>query len=181
MWSHIVATLWGFAESTLFFIVPDVFLSAVAIQNLRKALFASLLATLGAMAGGTVMYFWSADSESYEAAVRTVASLPDVRHEMGPRVHQQLHDYGAAAAVLGPLSATPYKLYAVHAPANNVSYWSLMLMTPVARLPRFLLASLVAAVAAQYLRPWLGARGLYALWFTAWLSIYLVLWRSLIF
>ena len=179
MWAGIAATLWGFAESTLFFIVPDVLLSAIAIRNLRLALFASLLATLGAMAGGTLMYSWSAADPG--DAVQSVTRLPDVRPDMPERVREHLQDMGAVATVLGPLRTTPYKLYAVLAPANEVPYWQFLLVTPVARLPRFLLASVVAAVAAQYLRPWLGARGLYALWFVAWLSIYLVLWRELIF
>lgn len=179
MWARITATLWGFAESTLFFIVPDVLLSAIAIRNLRLALFASLLATLGAMAGGTVMYFWGAHAPA--EAIEAVTHLPDVRPDMPAHVHDQLQDIGAVATVLGPIRTTPYKLYAVLAPANQVPYWQFLLVTPVARLPRFLLASVVAAVAAQYLRPWLGARGLYALWFVTWLSIYLVLWRSLIF
>lgn len=179
MWARIAATLWGFAESTLFFIVPDVLLSAIAIRNLRLALFASLLATLGAMAGGTVMYFWSAQEAG--DAIEAVTALPDVRPDMPVQVRGQFHDMGAIATVLGPLRTTPYKLYAVLAPANEVPYWQFLLVTPVARLPRFLLASMIAAVAAQYLRPWLGTRGLYALWFVAWLSIYLVLWRSLIF
>jgi membrane protein YqaA with SNARE-associated domain len=179
MWARIAATLWGFAESTVFFIVPDVLLSAIAVRNLRLALLASLLATLGAMAGGTLMYFWSAQDPG--DAIKTVVMLPDVRLDMPERAGEQLHDMGAVATVLGPLSATPYKVYAVLAPPNDVPYWQFLVMTPVARLPRFLLASVVAAVAAQYLRPWLGTRGLYALWFVAWLSLYLVLWRSPIF
>jgi membrane protein YqaA with SNARE-associated domain len=181
MWTRIAATLWGLAESTLFFIVPDVLLSAIAIRDLRKALLASVLATLGAMAGGSVMYFWSANPDQHVEVVRAVASLPDVRPNMTINAQLQFHEYGAMAAVLGPLSTTPYKVYAVLAPANQVPYWQFLLMTPVARLPRFMLVACFAAIAARYLRPALGTRGLYALWSIAWLSIYLVLWRSLVF
>jgi membrane protein YqaA with SNARE-associated domain len=181
MWTRIAATLWGFAESTLFFIVPDVLLSAIAIRDLRKALFASVLATLGAMAGGSVMYFGSANPGQHDAIVRAVESLPDVRPNMPFNAQVQFQEYGAMATLLGPLSSTPYKVYAVQAPANQVPYWQFLLMTPAARLPRFLLVSCFAAIAARYLRPALGTRGLYALWSIAWLSIYLVLWRSLIF
>ena len=174
-WLGAAAALWGFAEGTLFFIVPDVLLSAIAIRSLRNAVLAAVLATLGAMAGGTVMYFWGSD------ALGIVRSLPDVRPEMPARVRQQLEEYGAPATVLGPLRTTPYKLYAVQAPASNVSYGSFMLITPVARFPRFLLVSLGVALAARYLKPRLGTRGAYGLWLASWVAIYLVLWRSLIF
>jgi len=36
----LVAALWGLAEATLFFIVPDVFLSLVALRDRRAALVA---------------------------------------------------------------------------------------------------------------------------------------------
>lgn len=181
MWARVGAALWGFAEGTLFFIVPDVLLTAIAIRDLRAALIAALLATMGAMAGGTVMYFWAANAERGPAAQRLVSSLPDVRPEMPAQVRRQLDEMGAPATILGPLRTTPYKLYAVHAPVSNVSYGSFMLITPVARLPRFLLVSLAAALAARYLRPRLAKRSLYGLWLATWIAIYLVLWRSLVF
>jgi membrane protein YqaA with SNARE-associated domain len=180
-WARVAAALWGFAEGTLFFIVPDVLLTAIAIRSLRNALVASLLATAGAMAGGTVMYFWGADPGRQEAAYGFVGSLPDVRPHMPARVREELVEMGAPATVLGPLRTTPYKLYAMHAPASQVSYGSFMLITPVARLPRFMLVSLAAALAARYLRPRLATRGLYWTWLAAWVAIYVVLWRTLIF
>ena len=44
---YVVATLWGFAEATLFFVIPDVLLSYVALSRLRPALKACGFATLG--------------------------------------------------------------------------------------------------------------------------------------
>ncbi|GEM_PF-3959884 len=48
-----VALAWGFAEATLFFIVPDVWLTLVARERLRTGLIASLYSLAGALAGGT--------------------------------------------------------------------------------------------------------------------------------
>ena len=40
--SRLIATLWGLAEATLFFIVPDVYLSRVALADSRRAALAVL-------------------------------------------------------------------------------------------------------------------------------------------
>ena len=45
------AAVWGFAEATLFFIVPDVLLSWIALHAPRKALVACLWAVVGAPSG----------------------------------------------------------------------------------------------------------------------------------
>src|SRR5437764_358085 len=55
-----IAALWGLAEATLFFLVPDVYLSAVGLGNLRAALEGCLWALAGALTGGVAMYFWGA-------------------------------------------------------------------------------------------------------------------------
>jgi len=44
---NLVALSWGFAEATFFFIVPDVFLSRIALDRIRTAWAASVWATLG--------------------------------------------------------------------------------------------------------------------------------------
>ncbi|MBC8026067.1 MAG: hypothetical protein H7Y89_08755 [Steroidobacteraceae bacterium] len=52
----------------------------------------------------------------------------------------------------GPLTATPYKVYAVQASAAGIPLWWFLAISPVARLPGFLLATLLAAGAARLLR-----------------------------
>ena len=51
--ANALAAIWGAAEATLFFIVPDVFLSWLALSDRRQALIACLYALLGALVGGT--------------------------------------------------------------------------------------------------------------------------------
>jgi membrane protein YqaA with SNARE-associated domain len=174
----VIAALWGVAEATLFFVVPDVLLSAIAIRNPRAALVASLLAVLGAMVGGSLMYFWGAKNP--DAAVRIVAAVPAVGPEMMTRVRAELRERGSIAVVLGPLSATPYKTYAVQAAAAGIPYWLFLLITPLARLPRFLVVSLLAGSVARALKPRVSIRALYALWLVVWLAVYATLWRSIL-
>lgn len=170
----IAAGIWGFAEATLFFIVPDVLLSALALRNLRAALIASLLAVAGAVAGGAVMYGWGAAQP--QAAVETVAQVPAVGEAMMARAHADMVEDGAIATVFGPLTATPYKVYAVQASDAGIPFWLFMAITPIARLPRFLLVSLIAGGAAHLLKPRLGQRALYAIWAVGWVIVYTLLW-----
>ena len=86
----------GLAEATLFFVVPDVLLSAIALRNSR-------------------------------AALRCCA----------------------IASIFGLLTATPYKVYAVQASAAGIPLWLFLGLSPIARLPRFLLATPLAAGAAR--------------------------------
>ncbi len=41
------AAAWGFAEATLFFLAPDVYLTRIALRDWRGALLASLAAAAG--------------------------------------------------------------------------------------------------------------------------------------
>jgi membrane protein YqaA with SNARE-associated domain len=55
-----LALFWGFAEATLFFIVPDVLLSAIAVwRGRRSALHGTAWTIAGAVLGGLLMYGWS--------------------------------------------------------------------------------------------------------------------------
>lgn len=48
----LASAFWGFAEATLFFVVPDVLLSAIALRDQLTAVRASFAAVLAAMIGG---------------------------------------------------------------------------------------------------------------------------------
>src|SRR5260221_4366767 len=55
-WILWLGLFWGFAEATLFFIVPDVLLTLVALFSFRRS--AQLMACIlvGAVAGGSAMF-----------------------------------------------------------------------------------------------------------------------------
>jgi membrane protein YqaA with SNARE-associated domain len=172
----IAAGIWGFAEGTLFFIVPDVLLSALALSNLRRALLACLFATAGAMIGGALMFWWG-DAHP-EAAAGIVAGVPAVGADMMARAHEDMLRMGAVATIFGPLTATPYKVYASQAASAGIPFAVFMLVTPIARLPRFLLVSLLAGGIARWLEPRVSRRLLYGIWAAAWLAVYAVLWGA---
>lgn len=164
------AAAWGFAEATLFFVVPDVLLSAIAIRDLRRAFLCCLVAALAAVIGGLIMYEWGAVDPA--VAVDTVESLPGIGSHMIERVRAELASQGILAMILGPLSGTPYKVYAVQAAKAGVDEGLFILMSLPARLPRFLLVSLAAALASRFLQSRGFGRWTYPIWFVAWTGFY---------
>jgi len=144
-----LAGLWGFAEATLFFIVPDVPISAVAaLAGWRRGVVAALAAALGAMAGGLAMYLWGAADP--EAARSAVVALPAIDRAMAEAVARDFTAGGYAAMLAGAFGGIPYKLYAVAAGEQGAPLAAFLVMTPLVRLPRFLLAAFAAAWTARF-------------------------------
>lgn len=168
----IAAAAWGFAEATLFFIVPDVLLSAMAFLDRRKAYFGCLAAAAGAAVGGALIYLWGAASPA--AAMELIEGVPAISPEMMLRARDALAAEGVLAMIVGPLSGTPFKVYAVQAWSSGMPLWLFLVMTLPARLPRFLLVTALASVAARLLLPRIRLQGAFLLWFIAWAAFYAV-------
>lgn len=54
--AFLVAFLWGFSEAVWFFIIPDIFLTLIALFSLKRALLGMGWTILGAMLGGGLLY-----------------------------------------------------------------------------------------------------------------------------
>jgi membrane protein YqaA with SNARE-associated domain len=158
-----VAAAWGFAEATLFFLVPDVWLTWVVLRSGRAAAVACVAALAGALAGGALMYAWgAADADRARAAV---ARVPAVGPAMVGRVGEEVRAGGAVAAFRGPLTGTPYKIYAVEAGAQGLPLGTFLLVSVPARLGRFAAVTAAAGVASRLLRRLAVRRGLHlGLW-----------------
>ena len=96
--ANIIASLWGFAEATLFFIVPDVFLGWLALRSPKSALIACLFALLGALIGGSAMWLWGRFDP--DSARGIFALLPAVGGDSIANVQMQLEDGGAIIIAL---------------------------------------------------------------------------------
>jgi membrane protein YqaA with SNARE-associated domain len=167
-----LAAAWGFAEATLFFVVPDVHLTALALRDVRAGLWASLWAAAGALAGGALMWAWGAGAP--EVAAATLERVPAVGQAMRARVHLELVEQGWAAVLLGPTSGTPYKLYAATSGALGMSLGGLLAITVPARLVRFAgLVLLAGAIARGPLADW-SPRRRRALHLSGWAVFYAV-------
>ena len=103
--ANIIASLWGFAEATLFFIVPDVLLSWLALRSPKSGLIACLFALLGALIGGSAMWLWGRNDPDSARAIFEL--LPAMGGNSIASVQIQLADSGIAALFRGPLGGLP--------------------------------------------------------------------------
>ena len=135
-WSIIIGFLWGFAEATAFFIVPDVYLGFVALFNWRRGLSAMVATLIGAMLGGSVMYVLAMNNLSGMNMFLTRVPLIDstLVNDVGDKMRAD----GLITLLTGPLKGTPYKIYAAQAGGQSLPFLYFLLMTIPARLERFL-------------------------------------------
>jgi membrane protein YqaA with SNARE-associated domain len=166
----LVATIWGFAEATLFFIVPDVLTSAVALRDLRRALVTCVWVLLGALAGGLLMYLWGA--ANHEAATAVVEKVPAISGELLDEVGKSLSEHGLTAVLLGPLFGVPYKTFAIGASSAGISLLAFMLVSVPARLIRFVLVTSMVHFIARFLGRYWPASRIYAVFGMAWVAFY---------
>jgi membrane protein DedA with SNARE-associated domain len=137
-----VAAVWGFAEATVFFIVPDVWLTIVAVTSPQRALPASVAAVIGAVAGGVVMRRWGRRNPM--AARHSISAVPGIHPAMVERVEHDVRVHGLRAMVVGPLLGVPYKIYAVTVGPSRARTAMFLLVSVVARMPRLILLTAVA-------------------------------------
>ena len=174
-----VAAAWGFAEATLFFIVPDVWLSLVAARSIRAGLRACAWALAGALAGGALMY--GAAAAAPEAVRGAVRRVPAISAPMVEAVRSQLASRGLGAVLVGPAQGRPYKIYASEWGASRRGLGGFLAVSVPARLVRFLLSVVAAAALARLLAPWTRRRAApeRAVLLTLWSIFYLMYFRAI--
>ncbi|OWJ64069.1 hypothetical protein [Inquilinus limosus] len=137
----LLAFLWGVAEASLFFVVPDVPVSLIALaRGGRAGLRAAVAAAAGAMVGGTALAVFA--SHAPQAAIALVDAVPAISPAMIARLQGMMAGTDSAAGlagvlILASLSGIPYKIAAASAPGLGIPVWELALLTPLVRLPRF--------------------------------------------
>ncbi|WP_225770584.1 hypothetical protein [Inquilinus sp. Marseille-Q2685] len=148
----LLAFVWGVAEASLFFVVPDVPVSLIALaRGWQAGLRAALAAAAGATLGGTALAVFA--SHAPETAVALVDAVPAIPSAMIARLQATMAGTDSAAGLAGvliqaSLSGVPYKIAAASAPGLGIPVWELALLTPLVRLPRFV--ALAAAGAALH-------------------------------
>lgn len=146
---------WGLAEATFFFLVPDVLLSWVALDQPRAAWQGCWRALAGALVGGTAMYLWG--SVDVQAALTLLEGIPAISRAMCDEVAQALQTDGLLAMILGPIQGTPYKVFAVQAGAAHLGWFDFLVLSVPARVVRFALVTGLAVISCR-LVPWASLR-----------------------
>lgn len=172
----IAAGAWGFAEATFFFLVPDVLLTGIAVLDWRLALLGCLASLAGALAGGALMYHAGRTSDRAQGFLLRV---PGISAPMLERVRGEVASRGFGSVLLGPLSGTPYKIYAVEAGRQRLSFAGFMLISVPARLLRFVAVTGLAAGLAHGVFPGSPERLKLAVWLACWCLFYLWYFRAM--
>lgn len=166
----LIAFFWGLAEATLFFIVPDVLFTFLALFDPSLAYWSCLFALTGALIGGGLMYQWG--KKNFGLAVRIVESLPGISNGLVQREKANLGKKKLWAILLGPLKGVPYKIYAICAPSSDISLSQFLLVSVPARLTRFILSILMTELAFHRLLPKLSLAIQIAILSGFWLIFY---------
>lgn len=146
------AGLWGFAEATLFFVVPDVLFTLTTLFAARRGLWQMGVSILGAVLAGAVMYSWAATSPAQARAV--VAAVPFVGEKIITPFERRWDEGGTWALFRNPLGGVPYKVPAVLAPARLSLVEFLALSVPL-RAERMIFSMIVFLPLAW----WIGSGG----------------------
>ncbi len=140
-----VVVAWGFSEATLFFVLPDVVITWLAVRRgVFAGLIAALLATVGTVAGGWVMYRWGATDPA--GVGDALVGLPAIDRAMVDQVRSALAADWRRALFGGAFTGVPYKIFAAGAPQVGIALAPFLLVSIAARLARFASLALVAGV-----------------------------------
>ncbi len=144
-----MAAIWGFAEATVFFVVPDVVVTAAGLRSWKAMLAAALLATCGALAGGAIMYELGA--RDHRRAEAMLVRIPAIHPPMVQRAGQRLRERGLTELFVASVTGVPFKIEAVHAGAQQVSIAQFLAVGALARATRFVAAGALARFIANAL------------------------------
>ncbi len=141
--TRLISFLWGAAEASFFFVVPDVWLSRVALTSLRAAFLNVLIAVLGALIGGIIVYF--VGGYAFETVRFLINFIPAVHTEMVDRVGVDVQERSFLLSMIdASVSGVPYKIYALWAGHLNISLPVFLLFTVIARSLRFIAVIILA-------------------------------------
>jgi hypothetical protein len=147
----LIALIWGFAEATLFFIVPDVWIGLVALFDWRAGLRAAGWAVVGALIGGALMYGVGAHLEA-ERTARLLDAIPAISPAMIEGVEAAMREEGPRSVLWGPIQGTPYKIYARTAGQQAQPLLEFLLWSIPARGARFVLIAAVSTLGSALVR-----------------------------
>lgn len=167
-----ISFVWGVAEATFFFLVPDIWLSRIALTDKKEALINIGFATLGALLGGSILYFLAL--EYFENIQNFLGFIPGISSAMIEQTGNQVQEQGLGEALLtGIASGIPYKIYAAWSGHLGLSLGVFLLASAFIRALRFTLVTGMAYVASLPLKRRLNTAWLHSLHAICWITFYI--------
>ena len=136
----LAAGLWGYAEATRFWLIPDILLAWITLNRPRSIVASVIAATAGAVLGGVRMH-----KDAREEHAR-LAEIPGINDALLLDAHERFASRGWVAVVRAPLDGIPYKVYATESGLAGKPLDELIAWTLLARLWRFILSATASAL-----------------------------------
>src|SRR2546430_15300997 len=171
----LVGFLWGLAESTVFFIVPDVGVAFIAAMSPRTWWKAAVMSIVGTLVGALVLFLviqlWLGPR-----AVQLLLWVPGIHPASLAIASTRISDHGAAALLEAAFQGIPYKVFATQLTVAGVSLPVLLLWTTPSRALRLVPVAAIAGAGGRWLQSslrrhfwlWVGAYAVFWVTFYAW-------------
>jgi len=143
-----ISFVWALCEATFFFVIPDVWLSFATVEGLKTGFKNILIAVLGALLGGLIMYLWG--KNDVQSALVFIAKIPTHSESMILTIEHLIEKNGLMGIFQGPIKGLPYKVFATFYGAHSYSLPLFLLLSIPARAMRFVLTVIVSHIISNY-------------------------------
>lgn len=169
--NNIIGCVWGFAEAVFFFFVPDIWLSRLALKDMRSAMICLFYTTVGAIAGGLVMY--AAGNAWLIPTVGFLDAIPAISPGMIEESGKAISEHGFLPALLtGMAGGMPYKMYAVWAGHLNIAPLAFVAASAAARMTRFIIVTIIYFTIARLLAMKFSEASIFRVYVASWVAFY---------
>lgn len=135
------------------------------------------MAAVGAGVGGSALYAWSVQDPA--AARAAVSAVPAVSEAMiADAGHDMRREGWFLAALKGPLTSTPFKVYAMLAPSAGANPLAFAAAALPVRLPRFLFVTVGFALLGRLAAVRLSSRWTLGAFTAGWVLFYGWFWLT---
>jgi len=170
----VISFLWGFLEATIFFIVPDVYLTGVVLRAGLKKIWVPLFYCLaGAIFGGALIYYFALIYPS--TTLDWLDYVPGISEKLIQEVRVGISVDGLISMFGGMFQGTPYKLFAAVWGERRGELFPFLLLSLVARGLRFAVSIIITvflgALGVKFFKDW--NRWKWILYSIFWLTFYI--------
>lgn len=171
-----LAGLWGVAEASLFFVVPDVWLGFVALYAPRRSIATLAAIAVGAVVGAALLYVGTLVAGEQLAGI--LAGLPGIRPADLGQAGRELAAQGLPAFLNGPLQGLQVKLYVHQAVLQGIALPGVLAFVALNRIERIGIFGLVMLLVGRAGRPIVARwpRGVAAVYAAGWAIFYAWFW-----
>lgn len=172
MIEYIIAFIWGFAEATFFFFIPDIYLTRIALFNPRRAFRCCFITAFSACIGGALMYCWAFFYPL--PAYHFLTYVPAIFPKLILQVNHQLLPKPFYSLFIAPLKGIPYKIYAVAFGTQKITFIKFIVTSYFARLFRFLLITGAGVVIVSFLKNHMTEKAIVYVHLIVWAMVYIL-------